>query len=800
MAPANSLRSDRVRFGAFELDLRSGELSGAGPGGEVEKVVLQEQPFRILQMLIDLKGGVATRDEIRHALWPDQRTVDFNHSINVAIAALRRVLGDSAGEPRYIETVARRGYRLIPAAEWMPLPVEVPPATDNGHRGSQAETPPTSTAEPGPVPEQTVPEKRQPPIILWRWLGSAALLLLALGVGSAVLWRWRTTPRLSANDTVVLADITNQTGDPVFDDALNTAFRVEFEQTPFLNILSPDKVRGAMKGLNFADDARVTPEAARDVCQRTHSRAVIASTIADAGNRFRLDLQATDCQTGKDIATVGRDLASRNEIVHVSGLLGEELRRKMGEPRASVAEFSKPLEVATSTSPEALQLLTGGFRAHMVRDPQAASFYQRAIGLDPQLALAYTALGALYSNFGKGNEASAAETKAYELRDRLTGPTRFLAETLYYDVVTGDLEKSVPVYEQWTHTFPLDIRSHINFSFCLINLGRYQKAADEAREAVRLLPSSATYGNLMHAAIYAGQIEGAKAAYNEAASQGTDLAPLRDWRYLVGFLQGDRPAMEEQLAWAKGESGEAAAPIYFGESNAQAYHGHFQSARKWFDRGESEAKASFYGKTVSNIRNLAIQEVEVGQIAIAKGLSATAPAGADRDARAELAWFFARTGNVEKAAELADSLRQEFPLDTLLQNYTLPSIRAAIQLQQKDPAGAIESLQPTVKYELAAAEPFNSVYPAYLRGLAYLQLGDGVRAMAEFQKLLNHPGVVSRYVTGALAQLQLGRAQVMAGERIAARKSYERFFSLWKDADPDIPIYREAKAEYTKLH
>jgi eukaryotic-like serine/threonine-protein kinase len=791
MTPPSSVQSGRVRFGAFELDLRSGELWRIGPE-ESGKVVLQEQPFRILQMLLELKGGVATRDEIKRSLWPDDRTVDFNHSINVTIAALRRVLGDSADEPQYIETVARRGYRLIPAAEWPTPATETTPVAESDGDERRMETSESTPAKVDTTLAQTGHRS-------WNWLG-VLTLLAAVSIGSVALWRWRIFPRLSANDTVVLADITNQTSDSVFDDALNTALRVEFEQTPFLNILAPDKVRGAMKLLNFADDARVTPEAARDVCRRTHSRAVIASSIADAGNRFRLELQTTDCQTGKVIASVKRDVASRNEIVHVAGSMGEDLRRKMGEPKASVSEFGKPLEVATSSSLEALQLLTAGFRRHMARDPQAASYYQRAIGLDPKLALAYTALGALYSNFGRETEASAAETKAYELRDRLTGPTRFLAETLYYDVVTGDFEKSVPVYKEWTGTFPLDIRSHINFGFCLITLGRYKEASDEAREAMRLLPSSATYGNFMQAAIYAGQIEEAKAAYNEAASQGIDVVPLRDWRSFVAFVQRDKPAMEEQLAWANGKSGGAVAPIYFGESNAQAYFGHFQSARQWLDRAETEAKASFNGKAVSNIRNFAMQEVEAGQIVDARTLSESAPAGPDRDARAELAWFFARTGNVEKATKLADSLRHEFPLDTLLQNYTLPSIRAAIQLQQKDPAGAIESLQPAAKYELAAAEPFNSVYPAYLRGVAYLELGDGVHATPEFQKLLDHPGIVGRYVTGALARLQLARAQAMAGDKVGARKSYQDFLSLWKDADREIPIYREAQLEYSKLN
>ncbi len=793
MTPPSSVHSGRVRFGAFELDLRSGELWRTSPE-ESGKVFLQEQPFRILQMLLELRGGVVTRDEIKRSLWPDDRTVDFNHSINVTIAALRRVLGDSADEPQYIETVARRGYRLIPAAEWLqPAPEPTPVTESSGER--QIDTAEATEA----ISDATLV---QAGANIWKWLG-VLTLLVAVSVACIALWRWRTSPRLSANDTVVLADIANQTSDSVFDDALNTALRVEFEQTPFLNILGPDKVRGTMKLLNLPDDARVSPEVARDVCQRTHSRAVIASSIADSGNRFRLELQGTDCQTGKIIATVTLDVASRDEIVHAAGLLGEDLRRKMGEPKASVAEFSKPLEVATSSSLEALQLLSAGFRRHMARDPQAASYYQRAIGLDPQLALAYTALGALYSNFGKETEASAAETRAYELRDRLTGPTRFLLETLYYDVVTGDLEKSVPVYKEWTHLFPLDIRSHINFGFCLITLGRYEEASSEAREAVRLLPSSATYGNFMQAAIYAGQTDEARAAFNEARAQGIDSAVLRSWMHLAVFLDRDKPAMEEQLSWAVKRPNERDVElVLFGESNAQLYFGRFIDGQRWLERGiEGAEKMKLEVEVISSVENLALQEAETGNIHDAKKLTARAANGVhDRGTRLMMALLLARTGEIERATALADSLGSDFPKDTIMQNYSLPAIRAAIQLWKKDAAGSIETLRPAAKYDLASADPFNSLYPAYLRGLAYMQLGDGIHAAQEFQKLVDHPGIVGRFVTGALAPLQLGRAQALAGDKVAARKSYQEFLSLWKDADRDIPIYREAQVEYSKLN
>ena len=784
-------QTGRVKFGAFELDLRSGELWKSEEGDSAPKAVLQEQPFQILRILIDLKGDIATREDIKRILWPDDRTVDFNHSINVAIATLRKALGDSAGEPRYIETVARRGYRLIPEPVWAP--------TSEDRNGSGLLSPPSPEAQ-EPLPTEKVLAKLQrvPGRRMWPWMAAAALVTLMSG--GILLWRSRHAVRLVANDTVVLADITNQTSDRVFDDALNTALRIEFEQTPYFNLLAPDKVRGTMKLLGDPNNQEVTPETARRVCLRTDSRAVITSSIADVGNRFCIELRGIDCSTGKTFAKAAEVVANRNDIVHVTGALGEELRREMGEPNASVTRFSKPLDVATSSSLEALQLLTTGYRLHLARDLKAASYYQQAIDLDPKLALAYIALGAWNSNFSEMTKAAAAERKAFELRDRLTGPARFLAETLYYDLVTGELEKSYPVYQEWVQTYPLDVRGHINFSFCAIILGRLDRAVKEARESVRLLPTQATFGNLLQSTIVDGQLEAAKAALNQAEQQGM-VDPFRVWRHLIAFLQRDQAAMREQVAWADRTPSGIAATVLYGEANAEAYFGRFKSAAGWLRKAKEKSAEHGYGVIPLGLQEeFAIQEAEAGETIEAQKLQpALAAEAKDRDARLDLAMLLARTGDIKKATELADALSREYPLDTIAQNYALPIIRAAIRLAKNDPAHAIESLRPTAKYELALPDTVNSVYPAYLRGLAYLQMGNGPLAAPEFQKVIDHPGIVGRFVTGALARLQLARAKAMAGDNVGARKSYEDFFDLWKDPDPDIPIYREAKMEYSKL-
>ena len=1039
-----------MRFGSFEFDLTSGELRSLDDG---RTTVLQEQPFQVLRILIDRNGGVVTRQEIRKQLWRNDTEVDFNHSINVAIGTLRRTLGDSAEEPRYIETVARRGYRLIAATEWIvekpagsrepeaaaligkkvshyrvieviggggmgmvykaedlklgrrvalkflpeelasdplalrrfereaqtasslnhanictifeieeydgqpfiameflegetlrdrlaassaiPLaallaiavqvcdgleaahgkgiihrdikpanifltrqgPVKIldfglaklatlndqdetseerhlssrsrssavreidasltrtgmavgtagymspeqiqkeplDPLTDlfsfgmvlyemaTGRRAFAGDTvevmhdailtqtpasahevnpavPPRLEAIIGQALEKDRSEryasasamredlqlllsgKRPPMRRLWKTLAAVALLL-AVAAGGGLYWRVRKSMRLSANDSVVLADITNRTSDPVFDDALNTALLVEFGQTPFLNVLAADKVRGTLKLLDLPEDAKITPQTARAVCLRTNSRAMIASSIADEGNHFRIDLEGIDCNTGRTLAKAGQDIVSRNEIVHALGILGSQLRSKLGEPHESIENFSKPLDEATSSSLEALQLLTQGYQHHIARDDLAVSYYKRAIETDPNLALAYIALGARYANLEEWDLAAGSETKAYSLRDRLTGQARFLTESLYHELVTGDAEKAHAVYAQWVQTFPLDVRAHINFTVCLQILGQHERAVEEAREAVRLLPSAATYANLAQSALLANRIDEAQAALDQARANGIDGPPFRDYRHEIAFLRNDTLGMKEQLDWAMGKS-DAQDLLVSSQANVEVYHGKFRAARRLL--GDA------------NLENFALQEAEVGNLTVARQIFDVAKVP-DLRQRSIRALLLARSGRIDQAQSLSDSVSRALPSNTLVQDFYLPAIRAAIKLQQNDPAAAIEILQPALTYDLSLPQNFYVLYPAYLRGLAYLQMTDGRRAAAEFEKIRNNPGLAERSLIGALAILQLARAQAMAGDRSGSRNLYQNFLALWKDADADIPIYQQAKAEYAKL-
>jgi tetratricopeptide (TPR) repeat protein len=635
-----------------------------------------------------------------------------------------------------------------------------------------------------------------------KWLASAALLVV-VAAGVWIYRDYRNKVTLSARDTVVLA-VSNQTGDPVFDDALNMALRAGLEQTPYLNVLADDKVRGTLGTLKVSQDAMVTPEIAREVCLRTNSKMVVASSIADAGNGLRIELKGIDCQSGVTVARVRKDAASRNEVVHLLGVSAAQLRGKLGESAASVAKFNKPLEQATSPSLEALQLLTEGYRHHLAGDfREALQYYQRATDLDSNFALAYAALGSVY---GGGIERAlpvAAETRAYNLRTRLTERARFQVEDLYYDVVTGEQEKACAVLAQWVQTFPDDFIAHSNFAGCLLRLGQPDRSLAEAREAARLLPSPWSYNALIFRSIVTDRLDEAKATFDEAIARKFDAPPMHVTRALLAFLQKDNPAMQEQWNWAEKSIGQPAAEslLLFARPSVETYYGHFREARGLIKQGVAlERKAGSWRPTSEYDTVFALREAEAGNSARAQRAAAKALQKVqDHDTQLALALVFARAGDIDQAQKLVDALSQSFPLDTVIQNHCLPTIRAAMKLHENEPAAAVEILRPTVKYDFADADSFNSLYPAYIRGLAYLQMGEGRLAAVEFQKLLDHPGRVEREITGALSYLQLARAQKMMGDQAAARKSYEHFLTLWKDADSDIPIYQQAKAEYTRL-
>jgi eukaryotic-like serine/threonine-protein kinase len=724
-----------------------------------------------LRMLLEHQGKIVTREEIKATLWAHDTVVDFDQGINATIKTLRRALGDSADKPRYIETLGRRGYRLMQAIEY-------------------------PESAPGTVPGELAPETHLGRGWRRRVLATCALL----AVGALSVWRYevyRHRITLAFTDTIVLADVDNRTSDPVFDGALNTALRYEMEQTPYLNVLGLDKTYATMGRMKLAPTTEITAEIARQICHKTNSKMVIADAIADAGNRYHLEIRALDCGTGSTLAEEKTDISARNQVIQELGATAVRLRRKLGEPAESLARFNQPLEKATSASLEALQTGTEGTKLFLAGDPPAAlPLFQREVELDPDLALTYEGIGAANQALGHYDLMAASWMRAYQLRDRMTEKNRLNVEYLYYYSVTGELDKAYSVLVRALEVFPRDVFFHNNLAVTLRTLGQLRRAADEEDETARLEPSPLYFSSAALANIAASRFKEAKSWLAQADALKFDSRDLRIDKLRLGIIEGDRDALGRIFG------GEADGPnrvrLLRERTTFEAQQGRFDSA----DRLQLEAsKLSSDPEEMSRALVFwALENAEAGRaIRTRIAQNQALQSKLQRNNRMVLALSLARSGRTDEARLLADEVSEEAPLDTVVQSYLVPTVRAAAKLRQHDPAAAVELLRGTVQYDLAFTHSFDYLYPAYIRGLAYLESGDGRSAAREFQKLIDNPGMCWGYITGPLARLQLGRAQRLMGDNASARKSYEEFLSIWKDADPDVPIYRQAKAEYAQL-
>jgi len=630
---------------------------------------------------------------------------------------------------------------------------------------------------------------------LRKWLAAGALLAVgALGVWRYEVYRHRIT--LAPTDTIVLADADNQTGDAVFDDSLTIALRYEMQQTPYLNILGIDKAYATLAQLKLPSTTKITSDVARQICAKTNSKMLISQSIADAGNAYHLEMRALDCGSGATLGKEQADIGSRNEVIHDLGVTAVHLRARLGEPSDSLVRFNQPLERALSASLEALQAGAEGTKLHYTGDVAGAlKLYQRTIELDPNLALTYEGMGTAYAFLSGPEAAQASYTRAYQLRDRLTEKDRLNVEIIYYGDVIGDWEKEYSSTLRFLQIFPRDVFAHNNLASASLHLGEPDRAADEAAETARLQPSSYYFGAATKVCRVASRFIEAKSLLAKADALKFDNPEIRYERLLVLFATGDRDGVEKILA--EGERGSDRREVLFDHALIEIQQGRFRSAEQL--RLQAFGLPSKTRDIFWPVRS-AVENAEVGRDVQARRYESKVDRSKlDRDNKLFLALALARSGRTEEAGKLADQISAERPEDTLVQHYFAPTIRAAIKLQQHDPAAAIDLLRGTAKYDLAWTDSFDYVYPAYIRGLAYLELGDGRAAAAQFQKLIDNPGLTVRHVTGPLAWLQLGRAQKMMGDEASARKSYETFLDLWKNADPDIPIYQQAKAEYAKL-
>ncbi len=646
----------------------------------------------------------------------------------------------------------------------------------------------------------TTGRKESPGRFRRRWRAAvvtSAIVVLALAA-YGVYWRSHRVPLLAEKDTIVLADFTNKTGETLFDGALRQAVALQLDQSPYVNILPEPRMMSVLSQMERSPEQPVTVDVAAEICLRTHSQAVLAGSIASVESSYHISLESLSCQTEHPMAVVNVRAKNRSEVLQAVDDAGNEMRRKLGEPLASVNRFDQPLGEATTSSLEALKAfsLSKKFGSPTERIP----YLKRALELDPDFALAYTNLGVCYMNVGEVSLGAANIKKAYDLRDRTSQKERFYIEATYYSLVTRELDRGEQSAREWEQNYPGDWHSHNDLAIIYAQLGRTEEAANEMRQVIRLAPDNpGAYGNLIGMLSTLDRLSEAQEVYQAARSRNLDGPYLRQYKYVLAFLQGDTAGMQEQVQWAMGEP-RTQGVLLAAQSDTEAYHGRLQSAREFSRRAVESAKRADATETAATfLSGEALREAEIGNADQAQRLAAQALSlNRGRDVRIYASLALARAGDVAQAQEIAESLDREFPLDTMLQNYSLPVVRAAIQLEQHKPLEAIETLEVSQPYELGQPS-LSYLYPAYLRGEAYLKTGQGEKAAAQFQKMIDHPGVVQNFVTGALARLQLARAQAIMGDRNVARKSYEQFLKLWKNADHDIAIYRQAKAEDAKL-
>ncbi len=661
------------------------------------------------------------------------------------------------------------------------------------------------------------------------WVFAAIVLAAALAAGLYYRSRQHTDHALTEKDTIVLADFTNSTGDAVFDDTLKTALSVALNQSPFLNVLSENKVAATLKLMSRPVGTKLTPEVTRELCQRAASKAYIAGSIASLGSQYVLGLKAVNCQSGDPLAEQQVTAASKEKVLDALGEAASKLRGELGESLATVQKFDIPLAEATTSSLEALKAYSLGESAYREKGPAASlSYHQRAIQLDPNFAMGYDAVGGDYYSLAELGRASEYFARAFQLREHASEREKLQITAGYYENVTGELDKSAHTYEEMIQSYPRNYRAHLDLGNVYTGQGQYDKGAESYRESLRLAPDNvAPYLALANSLLALQRFDEARQILQEAQTRKLDNYILRNALYALAFLRADSAAMAEQEQWY------AAAPDYetFGlalESDTNGYGGHLGKARQLTKRAV-DAAIRTDSKEAGALwqANAALEQAAYGNPTEARQTAAEALklAPTSPGVESEAALAFAMAGDTARAESMAQDLGKRFPLDTQMQSLWLPPIQAQLALDKKNPASALNVLQVASPIELGQivfVANISCLYPTYVRGQAYLAAGQGSAAAAEFQRILDHSGIVWNCWTGALAHLgvaranalQAGYARVATGDspvqaeqspadrdaaRVRALAAYKDFLTLWKDADPDIPILREAKAEYAKL-
>jgi serine/threonine protein kinase/tetratricopeptide (TPR) repeat protein len=629
----------------------------------------------------------------------------------------------------------------------------------------------------------------------WPFVAAAAVIVAALAGG---LFYSRRAGALTAKDSILLSDFVNTTGDAVFDGTLRQALAVQLEQSPYLNVFPQERVRDTLRYMGSPAEERVTPDLARQICQREGVKAVLNGSIAAVGSQYVVGVEAVNCVTGDSLANEQFQVDKKEQVLAAVGKAASNLRGKLGESLASIQKFDAPVEEATTSSLEALKAFSLG-EAERAKGSEASSvpLYEHAIELDPNFAIAYARLGQAYANLGESTLAIENTQQAFARRERASELERLYITSHYYNIVTGELDREMETYQLWERTYPRDSIPYNNLAVAYGLAGDFEKELPEIQETVHLAPTEALgYQNLGSTYTGMNRLAEAKAVRQKQIQlkidDGRDHADL----YLIAFLEGDSAAMQHEVDWAKGNSEEF--EMQQSQADVATFTGKLQRGRELFDMAERGEKTARLNERAA--RTMAFEanvEAMFGNKAEAQQrakLALSQDRGRDTVRPAGLA--LARSGDLPQASMLADELTRRFPTDTYQREISIPEIRATIEMNRNNPAKAVELLEPTKAFQTGWIAV---MLPNYMRGEAYLQLRQWKEAAAEFQQVIDHHGVCQAFAHCALARLQLGRARALSGDNAAARAAYQDFFALWKDADPNIPILKEAKSEYGRL-
>ncbi|HYW37685.1 MAG TPA: tetratricopeptide repeat protein [Terriglobales bacterium] len=754
------------RFGGFEFDLLTGELSRDGI-----ETHLQGQPLQLLELLLQRPNQLVTREQIQQLLWADGTVVEFEHSVNAAVKRLRAVLGDDPDKPTFIETIPRRGYRFIAQVENGPKSEPVPQVTAAAY------------------PSQPRRQRR-----VWLASGAAAFLIVAVVVAT---WRFSSArPALTGTDVILLATFVNKTGDPIFDNSLDKALEVKLTESPFLSVFPESDARATLRTMRHDTNEPITKELAVEICKRQGLRAAVVPEIASFGSIYLITLEAVDAQNQRVIAQQQVEAAGKEKVVAALGKAAARLRRQLGESRHSLETYNAPLDLATTSSLEALQAYRSGqtlYRSGKRRE--AIPFFERAVELDPQFCSGYAMLGSAYHSVGDEQGSRKNFASAFELKDRrLTQEENFQTTALYHSAITENLEKVIAVLTLYKQSYPRSAFAHNLLGIALARLGKPEEALQEFHWAIEdsPVPSAQHYYNASHSLMILGRYDEAKKLLDRWQQKGSNTPFQIAIRYRIAFIENDAATMEQL---AQETPADDAHWLRLQEEYA-FLRGDFRKLRSLSDslvkqqttakRGQNAAfELAWHGWMESYVANYELARTLCRQ---------SEEASPDDPLAIRLcAYAWAEAGEVTRAEEKVASLDRLSPDDTENQKRDLPLIRSIIERKRGRPTQALDLL--------ASVSPFEQDcwQALYHRAQAYLASGDHANAAAEFERLMSHRGWDEWELFAPLAQLGLARAYAMQGEQEKSRKAYEDFFATWKDADPDIGILRQAKAEYTKL-